>query len=93
MDLDDSLEGHLFCATREHLLSRLSVLLLESRVQTWMKKDQMNGDNHHQYIDLDDYDLNKLLTGDRRLWYTRTFAFELVYRYYPCLQGGASPAE
>lgn len=53
----------------------------------------MNVDNYHQYIDLDDYDLNKLLTGDRRLWYTRTSAFELVYRYYPCLQGGASPAE
>lgn len=45
MDLDDSLEGHLVCATREHLLSRLSALLLlavchlrSSRVQTWMKK-------------------------------------------------------
>jgi len=44
-------------------------------------------------MDFDDKDLNKLLTGDGRLWYTRTFAFSLVYRYRSCLQDGASPAE
>lgn len=44
-------------------------------------------------VDLDDYDLNWLLTGDGRLWYTRTFAFSFVYRYPSCLQDGASPAE
>ncbi len=44
-------------------------------------------------MDLDDYDLNILFTGDGRLWYTRTFAFSLVYRYRSCLQGGTSPAE
>lgn len=44
-------------------------------------------------VDLDDYDLNWLLTGDGLLWYTRTFAFSFVYRYPSCLQDGASPAE
>jgi len=41
-------------------------------------------------VDLDDYDLNRLLTCDGRPWYTRAFVFSLVYRYRPCLQDGAS---
>jgi hypothetical protein len=45
-------------------------------------------------MELDDYDdLNRFLTGDGRLRYTRTFAFSLVYRYRSCLQDDVSPAE
>jgi len=45
-------------------------------------------------MDLDDYDdLHGFLTGDGRLWCTRTFASSLVYRYRSCLQDDASPAE
>jgi len=70
-------------------VSRSLVSRHERKKSKWMWTVITN----ESIMDFDDNDLNKLLTGDGRLWYTRTFAFSLVYRYRSCLQDGASPAE